>query len=150
MSAAAKASIQNLRDDDVGRSIWTRLDAAISGRIDQSMEGTYAVMLDYKNYQVISVIYAPLKDGMDPKTGLYSAAEVSDPSNALCEFIPGITSAGGNDLPCQMFMVKNREQQNNIARGVRSNGSVGNAQIIGCYPFYDNVYTTGYPAVSND
>lgn len=144
VSAAAKAAIPNLRDDDVGESIWTRLDSAISGRIDPSMEGTYVVMLDYKNYQATSVIYVPLKDGIDPKTGLFDENEVADPSNALCKFIPGISSDVG-----QFFMVKNREHQNNIAKGKRSDGSVGTAQIIGCYPFYDDVYTTGYPAVSN-
>ncbi len=145
---AVKATIGGaLHDDEQSYKMWDRLSAAVSGRIDKSMEGTYVVMIDYENYQVMSVIYRELVNGKDPKSGLYDVTEVNAAGEvALGNYLPAINSG----FPCQVFFVKNIKQQENISKGQKSDGSYDRGVYIGCYPFYDDVYDGDtYPTIPN-
>lgn len=133
--------------DDGGYEKWKFFDTAISGRIDDSMQGTYVVWLDLENYQVLSVISRELVGGKDPKTGLMDRNETSESGVApLCDYIPYFDKvvSNGKDitLPNRVCWVKNIQHQEDIAKGVTRSPKVGDGELVyvGCYPFYDDVY----------
>lgn len=123
---------------DHGASYWKKLDKYIGGRIDKSMEGTYVVSVDLKDYQVLSVITRDVSNGKDPKTGLYSAWEVSD-GKPLCDCInyydDSLTAKDGTTvtLPQRTFLIKDIAQEKDISerRGI----------TVGCYPLGDTLYS---------
>lgn len=131
-------------DGDHGASHWKKLNAYISGRLDETATGTYCVAVDLENYQVLSVICREIPaDGKDPKTGLYSEWEVADSSKALGKFINYYSDESGHMLnagsgftvapPLRAYILKNRDHQKAIASKVGIN--------IGAYPYGDDLYT---------
>lgn len=129
---------------DHGASYWNKLNKYISGRLDESATGTYAVSVDLENYQVLSVICRDISgDGRDPKTGLYSQWEVADQNKALGKYINFYSDEGGHSLttidgatltpPQRTYIIKNTEHQREILE--KSGVSVG------AYPYGDSLYS---------
>lgn len=123
---------------DHGASYWKKIDKYIGGRIDKSMEGTYVVSVDLTDYQVLSVITRDVTNGKDPKTGLYSAWEVSDGkplSDCINNYDTQFNAYDGTTvtLPQRTFLIKDIAQEKNIAdkRGI----------TVGCYPLGDTLYS---------
>ena len=133
---------------DGGATIWEKWDTAIAGRIDPSMEGSYCVMIDFNNYEVRTVLYRELVNGIDPKMGLYySEFEVLDGVKPLynesspneCyvvkkEKITPITSddsASEITLPCLAYFGLNMDQQIEASK---------HGVVYGCYPYFEDVY----------
>lgn len=119
-----------------GAKRWEKFNTYISKRIDNTMAGTYVVALDLQNYQVLSVIYRDLKEGQDPKTGLYDPSEVSD-GMPLQNYINGYTSAtdvNGNSVtfPVMTYLVKDLDHEKDIAKK--------SGIYIGAYPWGDSLY----------
>lgn len=121
-----------------GAKSWEKFNNYISGRMDKSMEGTYAVAVDLKDYRVISVVCRDLVNGQDPKTGLYSAGEVISGAPALGSYINGYdsaTSVNGSTVsfPVLSYIVKDLNQQKDIYKKTGAS--------VGCYPLGDSLYT---------
>ena len=119
-----------------GAKYWDKFNNYISGRMDKSMEGTYVVALDLKNYQVISVICRDLANGQDPKTGLYDPSEVLSGEPVLSSYITGYTSATYSDgrhvtFPVMSFIIDDLDQQKDIYKKTGA--------AVGCYPMGDSL-----------
>lgn len=117
-----------------GAKYWDKFNTYISGHMDKSMEGTYVVALDLKNYEVISVVCRNLVNGQDPKTGLYDASEVLSGQPVLGSYITGYTSANYSDgrhidFPVMSFIVDDADQQKDIYKKT--------GVTVGCYPLGD-------------
>ncbi len=144
---------------DGGAELWDKWDGLIEGMIDNSMEGSYCVMLDLTNYEVAEVITRELEQGTDPKMGLYDfgTPETKGAEYSLKAYMNMINN--GTDLttldgrivnfPMGTYFVKNVKQQENIAKGMKSDKSYGSNIYIGCYPYFDDVYSDGYSGGSN-
>lgn len=143
---------------DGGAHLWTRLNNALTGRIDPQMEGTYCVQMDLENYEVKSVVCRNLGlNGADPKTGLWDDGEITDGSygtknvggivlknykvskngtNKVCVVnADNVKDKNGNwqSFPLGVAFVMDRDAQNEIARK--------DGVYVGAYPYFDNLYT---------
>lgn len=121
-------------DGDGGSTVWSKWNAAVAGRIDPTMTGTYVVFMDLSNYEVKSVICRELVGGKDPKTGLYDASETGSYGSIApyAKQADNVTLNGTTEaLPCRMFFIENMNKEVAAAK---------NGIYIGCYPFSDNVY----------
>lgn len=122
-----------------GAKRWEKFNSYISGRMDNSMDGTYVVAVDLVNYQVISVVCRDLVDGRDPKTGLYDPSEVISGAPVLGSYINGYDSAtyadgsGSVSFPVRSYIVKDLNQEKNIYKKT--------GVYVGCYPFGDTLYS---------
>lgn len=145
---------------DGGAELWDKWDGLIEGMIDNSMEGSYCVMLDLTNYEVAEVITRELEQGTDPKMGLYDfgTPETSGAGHSLKSYMNMINN--GVELktldnrkisfPMGTYFVKNIKHQENIAKGINNSGAQGDNIYIGCYPFFDDVYEdVNYPPGGN-
>lgn len=121
-----------------GAKSWEKFNSYISGRMDKSMDGTYVVAIDLKDYRVISVVCRDLVNGQDPKTGLYDPSEVLSGAPVLSSYInyyDSATSVNGGTVsfPVRSFIVKNLDQQKSIYKKTGA--------AVGCYPLGDTLYT---------
>lgn len=123
---------------DNGAHLWEKINKAVTGRIDPSMEGTYCVQMDLDNYEVVSVVCRDLVGGKDPKTGLWDDAEVSAGTIALGNYAVKadyLTPIGGSEyqLPLGAAFMKNVNTEKDIAKE--------HNVYVGSYPLFDNMYS---------
>ena len=122
---------------DGGYHFWKKWNTNLAGRIDPSMEGSYAVFLDLENYEVKSVLCRNLVDGKDPKMGLFGVSwEVLAGQKSVDNYAvqkAKVKPIGGDEieLPCDMYFVNDVEAQYKAAKDGIS---------LGCYPYYSDVY----------
>ena len=123
---------------DGGEHLWKKINAAVTGRIDPSMEGSYCVMMDLQEYEVKSVICRDLINGKDPKTGLWDDNEVNGTGGIVlgdyaikADYLKPIDGTMYH-LPLGVAFFKNRAVENKISKD--------KGVYVGCYPFYDDLY----------